>query len=174
MSLAHRAFTIFFANLVATGVFCTALLIANTIFAEDAAPQTPAASAGVEATANSGDQQDSPLPNDSLYSQTYQSCMDEAAGTTTAMQDCIAAEQGRLETRLATQRIRVAATLSPERAKAFNEALSAWDTLRKNGSLAMYDPDGGTLSPLMASLWYLEQTARSARWVDGMLENAEP
>ena len=100
--------------------------------------------------------------------------MDEAAGTTTAMQDCMAAEQERLETRMAAQRNRVTPTLNPERAKAFTEALGAWDTLRKSGSLAMYDPDGGTLSPLMASLWYLEQTARMTRWVDGMLENAEP
>ena len=83
------------------------------------------------------------------------------------------AEQQRLETRLMAQRNNVAAALNPERAKAFNEALSAWDALRKSGSVAMYDPDGGTLSPLMTSLWYLEQTARMTRWVDGILENTE-
>ena len=111
---------------------------------------------------------------DSLFSQAYQACMDEAAGTTTSMQDCMTAEQQRLETRMMAQRNKVAATLNQERGKAFSEALSAWDTLRKSGSLAMYDPDGGTLSPLIASLWYLEQTARMSHWVDGMLENVDP
>ena len=150
--------------------------MATPALAAEAVPQNlaPAPSdADTAATANSPEQQDSGLPADNLFSQTYQACMDEAAGVTTGMQDCMNAEQERLETRLAAQRTRVAATLNQERAKAFSEALGAWDTLRKSGSLAMYDPNGGTLSPLMASLWYLEQTARMTRWVDGMQENAE-
>jgi hypothetical protein len=86
----------------------------------------------------------------------------------------MATEQERLDKRLGGQRERIAAQLPPERAKAFNDALNAWDSLRKNGSTAMYDPDGGTLSPLMATLWYLDQTARMVRWVDNLQENAEP
>ena len=177
MSSARRSFATFFANLAAFSALCVVLLVAHPALAAEAAPQAAPPvqqDTSVAATADSPDQQDSALPVENLFSQTYQACMDEAAGVTTGMQDCMSAEQERLETRLNAQRARVAATLAPERSKAFNDALSAWDTLRKSGSLAMYDPDGGTLSPLIASLWYLEQTARMSHWVDGMLENMDP
>ncbi|MTJ91670.1 MAG: DUF1311 domain-containing protein [Desulfovibrio sp.] len=180
MSRIRRSLAASMGNLAAACVLCAGLLITNQAFAAQAAAQQPAQQAvtaqpPVEASAPNTTEQQEPAPvADSLFSQTYQACMDEAAGTTTTMQDCMAAEQQRLETRLAAQRTKVAAGLNPERLKAFNEALSAWDILRKSGSLAMYDPDGGTLSPLMASLWYLEQTARMTHWVDGMLENVDP
>lgn len=176
MSRIRRSFAVVLGNLAATGVLCLGLLVANQALAAQAAPQQAvAAPQGADASsASNTDQQDFAPPAESLFSQTYQACMDEAAGTTTTMQDCMTAEQQRLETRVMAQRNKVTSTLNPERGKAFNEALSAWDTLRKSGSLAMYDPDGGTLSPLMASLWYLEQTARMSRWVDSILENAEP
>ena len=181
MSRTRRSFAALLGNMVSAGVLCVGLLVANQTFAAQATTQHPAQQQPVasqpaaEAVAPSNtDQQESALPAENLFSQTYQACMDEAAGVTTGMQDCMNAEQERLETRLNAQRARVAATLNPERAKAFNDALSAWDTLRKSGSLAMYDPDGGTLSPLIASLWYLEQTARMSHWVDGMLENMDP
>ena len=176
MSSARRSFATFFANLAAFSALCAVLLVAHPALAAEAAMQAAPPvqqDASVAATADSPDQQDSALPAENLFSQTYQACMDEAAGVTTGMQDCMSAEQERLETRLNAQRARVAATLTPERSKAFNDALSAWDTLRKSGSLAMFDPNGGTLSPLMASLWYLEQTARMARWVDVLQESAE-
>ena len=186
MSRTRRSFATLLGNLAATALLCVGLLVASQAFAaqaitQQAAQQQAAQQQAVTAqptaetsAANNGDQQESAPAVESLFSQTYQACMDEAAGTTTTMQDCMTAEEQRLETRLAAQRNKVAATLNPERGKAFNETLSAWDTLRKSGSLAMYDPDGGTLSPLMASLWYLEQTARMTHWVDGMLENVEP
>ena len=173
MSFARRSFATFFANLAAFSALCTVLLVAHPTLAAEAAPQAVQQDASAAATADSPDQQDSALPAENLFSQTYQACMDEAAGVTTGMQDCMNAEQERLETRLNAQRARVAATLNPERVKAFNDALNAWDTLRKSGSLAMFDPNGGTLSPLMASLWYLEQTARMTRWVDVLQESAE-
>ena len=176
MSHTRRSFAATLGNLAAAGILCLGLLVADQTFAAQVVTQqavTAPQGAEAAATAN-GDQQDFAPPVESLFSQTYQACMDEAAGTTTTMQDCMAAEQQRLDTRVMAQRNKVTATLNPERSKAFAEALNAWDTLRKSGSLAMYDPDGGTLSPLMASLWYLEQTARMARWVDGILENAEP
>ena len=181
MSRTRRSFAALLGNLAATGVLCVGLLVANQAFAAQATTQQPAQQQAVTTqpaaatpAASNTDQQESAPVVDSLFSQTYQACMDEAAGTTTTMQDCMAAEQQRLETRLLAQRSKVAATLNPERSKAFNETLSAWDTLRKSGSVAMYDPDGGTLSPLIASLWYLEQTARMTHWVDGMLENMDP
>ena len=179
MSSARRSFATFFASFAAFSALCAVLLVAHPALAAEAAPQAAppaqqdASAAAAAAAADSPDQQDSALPAENLFSQTYQACMDEAAGVTTGMQDCMSAEQERLETRLNAQRARVAATLNPERAKAFNDALSAWDTLRKSGSLAMFDPNGGTLSPLMASLWYLEQTARMTRWVDVLQESAE-
>lgn len=180
MSRIRRSLAASMGKLAAACVLCAGMLVANQAFAAQAGAPQPAQQAvtaqpPVEASApNTTDQQEPAPVADSLFSQTYQACMDEAAGTTTTMQDCMAAEQQRLETRLAAQRNKVAAGLNPERLKAFNEALSAWDTLRKSGSLAMYDPDGGTLSPLMASLWYLEQTARMTHWVDGLLENVDP
>ena len=176
MSSARRSFATFFANLAAFSALCAVLLVAHPALAAEAAPQAAPPvqqDASAATAADSPDQQDSALPAENLFSQTYQACMDEAAGVTTGMQDCMSAEQERLETRLNAQRARVAATLNPERAKAFNDALNAWDALRKSGSLAMFDPNGGTLSPLMASLWYLEQTARMARWVDVLQESAE-
>ena len=177
MPSVHRSFAAFFANLAVLSALCAVLLVAHPALAAEAAPQAapPAQqdASAATATADSSDQQDSALQAESLFSQTYQACMDEAAGVTTGMQDCMNTEQERLETRLNAQRARVAAALTPDRAKAFNDALDAWDTLRKSGSLAMFDPNGGTLSPLMASLWYLEQTARMTRWVDGLQESAE-
>ena len=181
MSRTRRSFAALLGNLAATGVLCVGLLVANQAFAAQATTQQPAQQQAVTTqpaaatpAASNTDQQESAPVAESIFSQTYQACMDEAAGTTTTMQDCMAAEQQRLETRLLAQRSKVAAALNPERSKAFTEALSAWDTLRKSGSIAMYDPNGGTLSPLIASLWYLEQTARMSHWVDGMLENMDP
>ena len=176
MSSARRSFATFFASFAAFSALCAVLLVAHPALAAEAAPQAAPPvqqDTSAAAAADSPDQQDSALPVENLFSQTYQACMDEAAGVTTGMQDCMNAEQERLETRMNAQRARVAATLNPERAKAFNDALSAWDALRKSGSLAMFDPNGGTLSPLMASLWYLEQTARMTRWVDVLQESAE-
>ena len=181
MSRTRRSFAALLGNMVSAGVLCVGLLVANQTFAAQATTQHPAQQQPVASqpaaetvAPSNADQQESAPVTDSLFSQTYQACMDEAAGTTTTMQDCMAAEQQRLETRLLAQRSKVAAALNPERSKAFTEALSAWDTLRKSGSIAMYDPNGGTLSPLIASLWYLEQTARMTHWVDGMLENMDP
>lgn len=180
MSRTRRSFATLLSNLAATGVLCVGLLVANQTFAAQTVAQQPAQQAvtaqppAEASAANAADQQEPAPVAETLFSPTYQACMDEAAGTTMTMQDCMTAEQQRLETRLMAQRNKVAAGLNPERVKAFNETLSAWDTLRKSGSLAMYDPDGGTLSPLMASLWYLEQTARMTHWVDGMLENVDP
>ena len=168
-----------FPSLVALTALCAVLAFSGTSLAAEtsgAAPQ-PAVNAPSAATApdaGNADAQETPLPLERLFSPNYQSCMDEAAGVTTAMQDCMNTELERLEKRLESQKTRLAPTLSQERAKAFNEAVTAWDTLRKSGSAAMFDPDGGTLSPLMASLWYLEQTARMVKWVDGLQENAEP
>ncbi len=175
MSLARRSPTTFFTNLAAIAMLCAVLLVTTHAQAAEATSQSvaPAPQASEPAPVSNPEQQEPALPADNLYSQTYQTCMDEAAGVTTGMQDCMTAEQERLETRLAAQRTRVAAALNQERAKAFNDALESWDTLRKSGSLAMFDPEGGTLSPLMASLWYLEQTARMTRWVDGLQESTE-
>ena len=181
MSRTRRSFAALMGNMVSAGILCIGLLIANQTFAAQTTTKQPTQQQSVasqptaEAVAPSNsDQQESAPVAESIFSQTYQACMDEAAGTTTSMQDCMTAEQQRLETRLLAQRSKVAAALNPERSKAFTEALSAWDTLRKSGSIAMYDPNGGTLSPLIASLWYLEQTARMSHWVDGMLENMDP
>ena len=138
-----------------------------------AAPATkpPSDSQG---TAPGADQDDfSPAQADNLFSPGYQACMDRAAGVTTDMQDCIAAELERLEKIIALKQIALAPVLGEERAKSLHEAVIAWESLRKHGSSAMYDPDGGTLSPLIASLWYLEQTARMAQWLNNLGDNTE-
>lgn len=116
---------------------------------------------------------EAPAHVDSLFSPDYQTCMDSAAGVTTDMQDCINAELERLEKSIAVRQIALPPVLGEERSKALRETLAAWDSMRKSGSAAMYDPDGGTLSPLMASLWYLEQTARMAQWLNGLGESPE-
>lgn len=116
---------------------------------------------------------EAPAHVDSLFSPDYQTCMDSAAGVTTDMQDCINTELERLEKSIAVRQIALPPVLGEERSKALRETLAAWDSMRKNGSAAMYDPDGGTLSPLMASLWYLEQTARMAQWLNGLGESPE-
>ena len=180
MSRTRRSFAALLGNLAASAMLCLGLVVGGQAFAAQAVPQQAAPQqagnpqpVGDTPGFSNADQQDPAPAVESLFSQTYQACMDDAAGTTTSMQDCMTAEQQRLETRLMAQRNKVAAALNPERGKAFNEALNAWDIVRKSGSVAMYDPDGGTLSPLITSLWYLEQTARMTRWVDGILENAE-
>lgn len=139
-----------------------------------AAPATVNPPSGSQGTAPGADQDDfSPAQADNLFSPGYQACMDHAAGVTTDMQDCIAAELERLEKIIALKQIALAPVLGEERAKSLHEAVIAWESLRKHGSSAMYDPDGGTLSPLIASLWYLEQTARMAQWLNNLGENAE-
>ena len=115
----------------------------------------------------------SPVQAESLYSTEYQICMDSAAGVTTEMQDCINTELGRLEKIIAFKQVALAPVLGEERSKSLHEAVTAWEALRKHGSATMYDPDGGTLSPLIASLWHLEQTARMAQWLNSLAENAE-
>ncbi len=138
------------------------------------APTTVSPPSGSQGTAPDADQDDfSPAQADSLFSPGYQACMDRAAGVTTDMQDCIAAELDRLEKTIALKQSALPPGLGEERAKSLHEAVVAWESLRKHGSSAMYDPDGGTLSPLIASLWYLEQTARMAQWLNNLGENAE-
>lgn len=130
--------------------------------------------AEAEAAPHSAGADDSSGAADGLFSPTYQRCMDEAAGAAVPMQDCMDAEVDRLEKHIVAQRTRLTPILSQERGKALAEALDAWETLRKSGSVAMYDAEGGALSPLMASLWYLEQTARMSLWLDSLRENVEP
>ena len=143
----------------------------NAIGAAPATVKPPSDSPG---TAPGADQDDfSPAQADNLFSPGYQACMDRAAGVTTDMQDCIAAELERLDKIIAVKQIALAPVLGEERAKSLHEAVTARENLRKHGSAAMYDPDGGTLSPLIASLWYLEQTARMAQWLNNLGENAE-
>ena len=139
-----------------------------------AAPATVKPPSDSQGTAPGADQDDfSPAQADNLFSPGYQACMDRAAGVTTDMQDCIAAELERLEKSIALRQAALAPVLGEERAKSLHEAVTAWESLRKHGSSAMYDPDGGTLSPLIASLWYLEQTARMAQWLNNLGDNAE-
>ncbi|SDF48935.1 lysozyme inhibitor LprI family protein [Desulfovibrio legallii] len=138
--------------------------------APDAArPEAASSSAALEAETGG----EAPRAQESLFSPAYQNCMDEAAGVTTAMQVCMEAEQTRLERQAADLRGRLAQALPQERAAALTKALEAWESLRRNGSIAMYAPEGGSLSPLMASLWHLEQTARMARWLEGLTENLD-
>jgi hypothetical protein len=182
LPLRQRSFAEKFSFQAALMLLCAVLVLSGSPLAAatvgttpQGAPTAPAAAPAPAADPENADtSQDSPMAMERLFSPGYQTCMDEAAGVTTAMQDCMNAELDRLEKRVETQKARLAPTLSQERARAFTEAVTAWDTLRKSGSAAMFDPDGGTLSPLMASLWYLEQTARMARWVDSLQENAEP
>lgn len=180
MLSARRLCATVVASWAVAGMLCCVLLSAGQAAAEET-PSLPAAQDTAPAVAQPQQQAAPEMPDakdaqpaDALFSSAYQACMDNAAGVSTAMQDCMATEQERLDKRLDAQRERIAAQLPQERAKAFTDALAAWDSLRKNGSAAMYDPDGGTLSPLMATLWYLDQTARMARWVDSLRENAEP
>ena len=107
MSRTRRSFAALLGNMVSAGVLCVGLLVANQTFAAQATTQHPAQQQPVASqpaaetpAASYADQQESAPVADSLFSQTYQACMDEAAGTTTTMQDCMAAEQQRLETRL--------------------------------------------------------------------------
>ena len=150
----------------------------------DAAPEAvtgavTGAGAGAAAGAAQDKDQDkdqddmSPAQAESLFSAEYQTCMDSAAGVTTEMQDCINAELGRLEKIIAFRQIALAPVLGEERSKALHDAVTAWEALRKHGSTAMYDPDGGTLSPLIAALWHLEQTARMAQWLNNLADSAE-
>ena len=134
-------------------------------------PAAPAVAAPPPAAEESGPE--AQRGQDSLFSPAYQSCMDDAAGVTTAMQTCMETEQTRLERYVAILRQRLMQALPQERAAALGKALEAWESLRQNGSVAMYAPEGGSLSPLMASLWYLEQTARTARWLEGLTENLD-
>ncbi|MDD4700881.1 MAG: hypothetical protein PHI96_01550 [Desulfovibrio sp.] len=152
---------------------------ANNAPASAKSDTAPKAVAGAEADAAQDKDQDkdqddmSPAQAESLFSTEYQTCMDNAAGVTTEMQDCINTEQGRLEKIIAFRQVALDPVLGEERSKALHEAVTAWEALRKHGSTAMYDPDGGTLSPLIAALWHLEQTARMAQWLNSLAENAE-
>ena len=63
-----------------------------------AAPATVKPPSDSQGTAPGADQDDfSPAQADNLFSPGYQACMDRAAGVTTDMQDCIAAELERLD-----------------------------------------------------------------------------
>ena len=132
---------------------------------DDAAPDT---------AGNEGGDAENAAVVDRLLSRDYHVCMDAAAGVTVPMQDCMNAEVERLEKHLAERRARLVPMLSEERAKALNDTLDAWESLRKNGSAAMYDPEGGTLATVISALWYLEQTARMTRWLDDLEKSVSP
>lgn len=96
------------------------------------------------------------------YSKAFTLCMDKSGGVTSEMMGCIDAELARQDTRLNTEYTSLQARLSDERKTQLRTAQRSWITFRDNNCGFYYDPEGGSLARIEASMCRLQMTAERA------------
>ncbi len=100
---------------------------------------------------------------DDGLSQTFSSCMDQAAGVTSSMIECMNAETERQDVRLNKAYRDIMAGLAPERKRQLQEAQRLWLKYRKANCDFYYDPDGGTIAGVSANDCFMSATAARAK-----------
>ena len=96
-----------------------------------------------------------------LYSRDYDQCMD-AAASTAAMQNCIAAEHGKQDKTLNDNYRKLMAALAKPRQPQLLAAQRLWLQYRDANCRLYADPDGGTAATLAAADCALAATAARA------------
>lgn len=102
------------------------------------------------------------LPGEPPYSPRYAQCLDEAAGVTAAMHDCMGAEMEIQDARLNRAYRELLADLPPQRKRQLTTAQRTWLKYRDENCTFYADPDGGTAASLSAHACVLRETAERA------------
>jgi len=102
----------------------------------------------------------------------FDSCMDRAAGVTSAMLDCIGEAQERADNRLSTTLSRAVGSVSPARRASLNSAQEAWVAYRKAHCDFIADPEGGTSASLMAADCWLSLTQERVAFLDTLVDHS--
>jgi uncharacterized protein YecT (DUF1311 family) len=93
----------------------------------------------------------------------YSACLDKANGVTVEMIDCIGAETKRQDVRLNENYRRLLSKVSLHRKRELLEAQRAWMRFRDANCRFYYDPEGGSLSRVIAAECILSATADRAK-----------
>lgn len=103
------------------------------------------------------------------YSQRYDACMNNA-GTTVAMQNCIAEEYTSQDARLNQAYKKLTAALSTSRKKELQAAQRLWIQYRDANCQFYADPDGGSIATINAASCTLQMTTQRAQELENFTQ----
>ena len=98
----------------------------------------------------------------SMLSAEYAQCMEKSGGVTVAMQDCLTAEEERMEALLNATYKKTMILL--------RDSQRAWLKYREGSCDTMTSVLGGTFAGLITTGWRLEMTARRVSWLKDILD----
>jgi uncharacterized protein YecT (DUF1311 family) len=98
-----------------------------------------------------------------LYTPRLKVCIDQSAGITIKMMECISAEVKIQDEMLNTNYKSLVATLAPARKQELIEPQRAWLQFRELNCKFYYDPEGGTKARIEVNDCFLRLTAERAR-----------
>lgn len=107
---------------------------------------------------------------ESPYSNRYAACIDESAGVTATMIECIGAEVKTQDGRLNIAYRKLAAVLTSERKQQLVAAQRLWIQYRDANCAFYADPDGGSMARINANDCVLRETAERAVELESLLE----
>ena len=109
-------------------------------------------------------------PN-SLLSAEYAQCMEKSDGVTVAMQDCLTAEDERVEALLNTTYQQTMQAMNERQKTLLRDSQRAWLKYRDGSCDTMMSVLGGTAAGLITTGWRLEMTARRVSWLTEIFDN---
>ena len=107
---------------------------------------------------------------DSLLSAEYAQCMEKSDGVTVAMQDCLTAEDERMEALLNATYKKVIQAMDERQKTLLRDSQRAWLKYREGSCDTMMSVLGGTSAGLITTGWRLEMTARRVSWLKDILD----
>ena len=108
---------------------------------------------------------------DSLLSAEYAQCMEKSDDVTVAMQDCLTAEDERIEALLNTTYKKVMQAMDEKQKTLLRDSQRAWLKYREGSCDTMMSVLGGTSAGLITTGWRLEMTARRVSWLTEIFDN---
>ena len=108
---------------------------------------------------------------DSLLSAEYAQCMQKSDGVTVAMQDCLTAEDERVEALLNTTYQQTMQAMNERQKTLLRDSQRAWLKYRDGSCDTMMSVLGGTAAGLITTGWRLEMTARRVSWLTEIFDN---
>lgn len=101
----------------------------------------------------------------------YVQCLEKSDGVTVAMQDCLTAEDERIEALLNTTYKKVMQAMDEKQKTLLRDSQRAWLKYREGSCDTMMSVLGGTSAGLITTGWRLEMTARRVSWLKDILDN---
>mgnify|MGYP003287995414 FL=1 len=106
----------------------------------------------------------------SLLSAEYAQCMEKSGGVTVAMQDCLTAEEERMEALLNATYKKTMQAMDEKQKILLRDSQRAWLKYREGSCDTMMSVLGGTSAGLITTGWRLEMTARRVSWLKDILD----